>query len=258
MTELSDYLKSASGIARQAGRLIKDHLSSKKDVRYKGATDLVTEADLKSQEVIASELARLFPEHGILAEENLRRNIEAEHLWIVDPLDGTTNFAHGYPVFAVSIALEVRGEVGLGVVYDPNLDELFAAEKGRGASLNGKPIRVSKTAELWQAMLATGFPYWTRERPDKLFDRFRAFSLKAQAVRRAGSAALDLCALACGRFDGFWEEGLKAWDTAAAKVVVEEAGGTLSKFDGTAFDIRVPEVLASNGLIHSQMLAVLP
>lgn len=247
----------ATSTALKAGKLLRERLPSQQKISYKGEVDLATEADFASQKLIASSLRKNFPDHGILAEENLEEKGEAEFLWIIDPLDGTTNYAHGYPIFSVSIGLEAHGEVILGVVYDPNFDELFVAERGGGAYLNNKPIEVSKTAELAKSLLATGFPYWTRERPERLFKNFQAFSLKAQGIRRAGSASLDLCALACGRIDGFWEEGLKPWDTAAGKIIVEEAGGTLSKFDGSPFDIRVPEVVATNSLIHSQMLEVL-
>lgn len=247
----------AISTALKAGELLRERLSAQQKITYKGEVDLATEADFLSQELIASSLSKNFPDHGILAEENLEEKTEAEFLWIIDPLDGTTNYAHRYPIFSVSIGLEARGEVVLGVVYDPNFDELFVAERGGGAYLNNKLIQVSKTAELTKSLLATGFPYWTRERPGQLFQRFQDFSMKAQGIRRAGSASLDLCALACGRIDGFWEEGLRLWDTAAGKIIVEEAGGVLSKFDGSPFDIRFPEVVATNGLIHQQMLPVL-
>lgn len=247
----------AISAALKAGELLRERLSPQQKIIYKGEVDLATEADFLSQELIASYLSKNFPDHGILAEENLEEKTEAEFLWIIDPLDGTTNYAHGYPIFSISIGLESQREIVLGVVYDPNFDELFVAERGGGAYLNNQVIEVSKTAKLPKSLLATGFPYWTRERPGKLFQHFQAFSMKAQGIRRAGSASLDLCALACGRIDGFWEEGLKPWDTAAGKIIVEEAGGTLSKFDGSSFDIRRPEVVATNGLIHPEMLQVL-
>ncbi len=248
----------AGEVARETGKLLKSIERRGIAVGYKGAIDLVTEADLKAEEFIVRRIREEFPDHAILSEEmgGDRGEGGGPHLWIVDPLDGTTNYAHGYPVYAVSIAVEVRGEVVAGAVYDPNLDELFAAAKGAGASLNGSEIRVSGIADLDKSLLATGFPYYYRERPDEILALFRAFSLRAQGVRRAGSAALDLCALACGRFDGFWELGLKPWDTAAGSLILTEAGGAISKLDGSAFDMRVPELLASNGAIHEQMLAV--
>lgn len=253
----NEFKELAISTARKAGALLKEGLSLEKKIGYKGVVNLVTETDIKSQELIVSEITKNLPDHGIISEENLEERTKARYLWIIDPLDGTTNYAHRYPIFSISMALAEEGEIILGVVHDPNFDELFFAEKGCGAFLNDKPIRVSKTALLNSSLLATGFPYYIRERPGKVFRYFQEFSLRSQGVRRAGSAALDLCALACGRIDGFWEEGLKPWDTAAGSLIVKEADGTLSKYDGSPFDIYAPQALATNTLIHQQMLRIL-
>jgi myo-inositol-1(or 4)-monophosphatase len=251
------FRKVATDIALKAGHLLKELLRKEKRIGFKGEIDLVTQADLQSEELILAELSRNFPNHDILSEEKGNRGRESDFVWLIDPLDGTTNYAHNYPVFAVSIALEIKGEIKLAVVYDPNLEELFVAEKGKGATLNGKQIKVSSTSTLNQSLLATGFPYTIRQKPEPTLSYFKSFSLKAQGIRRLGSAALDLCALACGRIDGYWEAGLKPWDTAAGSLIVTEAGGQLSKFDGSPFDIYTPEILATNGHIHRQMLTVL-
>ncbi len=253
----NEFKELAISTARKAGALLKEGLSLEKKIGYKGVGNLVTETDIKSQELIVSEITKNLPDHGIISEENLEERTKARYLWIIDPLDGTTNYAHRYPIFSISMALAEEGEIILGVVHDPNFDELFFAEKGCGAFLNDKPIHVSKTALLNSSLLATGFPYYIRERPGKIFRYFQEFSLRSQGVRRAGSAALDLCALACGRIDGFWEEGLKPWDTAAGSLIVKEADGTLSKYDGSPFDIYAPQALATNTLIHQQMLRIL-
>ncbi len=256
--DMAGCLSAAVSIAREAGRLILSFKMADKNVRKKGAVNLVTAADIASQDLVVSRLTAAFPDHGILAEEEgLDRGRTTEYLWIIDPLDGTTNYAHGYPIFGVSIALARKGRVILGVVYDPLADELFAAEKGKGALLNDTPIGVSETAELDDALLATGVPYWIREKPEGIMAKFKAFSVRAQGVRRAGAASLDMCALACGRVDGFWEEGLAPWDTAAGGLIVEEAGGRLTRLNGQPFDIYTPEILASNGHIHLEMLEVL-
>lgn len=248
-----DWLDIASEIAIGAGRLIQKKAKTKPVITHKGPVDLVTDADIESEKYIISELERSFPGHSVLGEEQ-GGNREGVFLWIIDPIDGTVNYAHGFPVYAVSIGLFTDGEPALGVVYDPNLDELFAASRGRGARLNGKSIGVSKVDNLNESLLATGFPYSLRENPDKIMADFKRISLLCQGVRRAGAASLDLCALACGRFDGFWEVELKPWDTAAAGLIVEEAGGHLSKFDGSAFDHFHPGLVASNGLIHESIV----
>lgn len=245
--------------AREAGRILAERFGRITEVSHKGEIDLVTEADLASERFIIERIRNYYPRHAILAEESGPSDAgerRSDYVWIVDPLDGTTNYAHGYPVFAVSIALEHQGEILLGVVYDPMRDELFAAERGAGATLNGRRIRVSDVEDLNKAMLCTGFPYDVRERGE--FARhFRNFIMTAQAVRRDGSAALDLAYVASGRFDGFWEEGLNPWDVAAGALLVEEAGGRVTDYQGRPFSIYRAPVLASNGLVHEAMMRVL-
>lgn len=245
--------------AREAGRILAERFGRITEVSHKGEIDLVTEADLASERFIIERIRNYYPRHAILAEESGPSDAgerRSDYVWIVDPLDGTTNYAHGYPVFAVSIALEHQGEILLGVVYDPMRDELFAAERGAGATLNGRRIRVSDVEDLNKAMLCTGFPYDVRERGE--FARhFRNFIMTAQAVRRDGSAALDLAYVASGRFDGFWEEGLNPWDVAAGALLVEEAGGRVTDYQGRPFSIYRAPVLASNGLVHDAMMRVL-
>jgi myo-inositol-1(or 4)-monophosphatase len=254
---MNDYLTSATDIALRAGELLREMAKDRHQVTLKGDIDLVTEVDVKSEALIVQEIRRRYPDHGILAEESGADREDAEYLWIVDPLDGTTNYAHGFPIYAVSIGLERRGEVIAGVVYDPNLDELFTAEKGSGAFLNGEPIHVSPVDQLDKSLLATGFPYYYREEPEKILRLFTEFSLCSQGIRRAGAAAIDFVALACGRFDGYWEYGIKPWDMAAGSLIASEAGARLSNIEGGDFDIRVPQVLASNGLIHEQMMEII-
>jgi myo-inositol-1(or 4)-monophosphatase len=246
--------------ARDAGRLLAEKFGRALQVTSKGDIDIVTEADLASERLIVERIQSYHPRHSILTEEAgdvvAVGDQRAEYKWIVDPLDGTTNYAHGYPCFCVSIALEHDGRVVAGVVYDPLRDELFAAERGEGATLNGRRIRVSDTQELGGALLCTGFPYDVRERGD--FARhFRQFIMRAQSVRRDGAAALDLAYVAAGRFDGFYEEGLRPWDVAAGVLLVEEAGGRVTHYDGARFDIYSQLIAASNGLIHDSMLEVL-
>jgi myo-inositol-1(or 4)-monophosphatase len=248
--------------ARDAGAILADRLGRALQVSNKGDIDLVTEADLASEKLIIERIKSHYPRHAILAEESgATAGFEvipgkSEWQWIVDPLDGTTNYAHGYPCFCVSIALERAGVVEIGVVYDPTRDEMFAAERGQGATLNGRRMRVSTIDDLNSAMLCTGFPYDVRQRPN--FAReFANFTMAAQAVRRDGSAAIDLAYVACGRFDGFWEDGLRAWDVAAGVLLIEEAGGRVSDFSGDALNIFTPKVLASNGIVHSAMMHVL-
>jgi myo-inositol-1(or 4)-monophosphatase len=248
--------------ARDAGGILVDRLGRALQVSNKGDIDLVTEADLASEKLIIERIKSHYPRHAILAEESgATEGFEAvpgrsDWKWIIDPLDGTTNYAHGYPCFCVSIALEREGLIEIGVIYDPMRDEMFAAERGQGATLNGRRIRVSNVDDLNAAMLCTGFPYNVRERPNFARD-FANFTMEAQAVRRDGSAALDLAYLACGRFDGFWEDGLNAWDIAAGLLLIEEAGGLITDFLSEPLDIYTPKVLASNGLIHDKMMRVL-
>ncbi len=243
--------------ALRAGGLLKEHLGRVGRVEYKGAVDLVTEMDRKAEDLIVEELRRNFPDHGILTEESAERVTDSSCRWIIDPLDGTTNYAHGFPIFCVSIALEEEGEVSFGVVYCPMLDELFTATRDEGAFLNGERIRVSKTPDLDKSLLATGFPYDVRTSKDNNLDHFANFAVRAQAIRRAGAAALDLCYVGCGRFDGFWEMKLKPWDVAAAALVVREAGGMVTDFNKGPFSIYGGDVLSTNGLIHDEMVGVL-
>lgn len=255
-------LNFAIQVARDAGNVLVDRLGRAVQVSNKGTIDLVTEADLASEKLIIERIRSHYPRHAILAEESGASEEDpanpfgSEWRWIVDPLDGTTNYAHGYLCFCVSIGVERAGKLELGVVYDPMRNEMFAAERGQGATLNERPIRVSEVEELGRAMVCTGFPYNVRERPDFARD-FTNFTMEAQAVRRDGSAALDLAYVACGRFDGFWEDGLNAWDVAAGVLLIEEAGGKATNFDGAALDINSPKVLASNGLVHESMRKVL-
>ena len=253
-------LNFAIDVARDAGGLLMQRLGAAK-VTNKGDIDLVTEADLASENLIIERIRSYFPQHGILAEESGEAELvggakRSEWKWIIDPLDGTTNYAHSYPCFCVSIALEHAGVLEIGVVYDPVRDEMFAAERGNGATLNDRKITVSSVEELKDAMLCTGFPYNVRERPDFTRD-FANFTMAAQAVRRDGSAALDLAYVACGRFDGFWEDGLSPWDIAAGQILIEEARGKVTNFDNEPLSIYTKKVLASNGLVHDAMRRVL-
>jgi myo-inositol-1(or 4)-monophosphatase len=257
MAEWTAFLEAAREAAVEAGRLLRSGMDEGREISYKGAVDLVTNFDHRAQELIFDRLSAAFPGHGFLAEEGLSRGEKAEFRWVFDPLDGTTNFAHRFPVFTVSIALEYGGRVILGVVYDPMREELFQAVEGEGARLNGRGIKVSDVADLDRSLLATGFPYDVRESPVNNIAHFRHFLTRAQAVRRCGSAAMDLCYVACGRFDGFWELKLKPWDHAAGSLIVREAGGRVSDFDGGEFEIFSLESLASNGLIHDEMIRVL-
>ena len=252
-------LNFAIDMAREAGALLMQRLGSAK-VSHKGDIELVTEADLASEKLIIEKIQSYYPQHGILAEESgeavLVGGKRSEWKWVIDPLDGTTNYAHGYPCFCVSIALEHAGVLEIGVVYDPVRDEMFAAERGQGATLNDRKIRVSSVDELNKSLVCTGFPYNVRERLDFTRD-FANFTMAAQAVRRDGSAAIDLAYVACGRFDGFWENGLSPWDIAAGALLIEEARGRVSDFDDQPLSIYNPKVVASNGLVHDAMLKIL-
>jgi myo-inositol-1(or 4)-monophosphatase len=251
------FLGVAWDAANAAGEIIRRSWQQPKIIDYKGAIDLVTTTDRETEHKIVEIIRGNFADHAILAEEetDLRGN-DKDYRWIVDPLDGTTNFAHSYPNFCVSVALECTGEVILGLVYDPLRGECFKAVKGEGATLNGSPIRTSGVRELDKALLATGFPYDRREKADFYLSFFKAFLTRCQGIRRSGSAALDLCYLACGRLDGFWELKLKPWDTAAASLIVSEAGGKLSDFSGNSFSIWANETLASNDIIHNEMAEI--
>jgi myo-inositol-1(or 4)-monophosphatase len=255
--DIPKFLSTAWEAANAAGEVIRDNWERPRTIEYKGAIDLVTSVDREAERTILDILQREFPEHGFLAEE--AEAIEGrsnEYRWIIDPLDGTTNFAHGYPHMGVSIALEQNGRPILGLVYDPLRRECFRAVKGQGATLNGTPIRTSAIDELDKSLLATGFPYDRRDHVDYYLAFFKAFLTRCQGVRRAGSAALDLCYVASGRIDGFWELKLKPWDVAAGALILAEAGGALSDFSGKPFSILGSETLASNGGIHDEMVQV--
>jgi len=252
------FRDTAIAAARAGGKVLLRYFTKKFRVDYKGEVNLVTEADRRAEAVIVSTLHRHFPDHQVLAEESGEGTRRASpYKWIIDPLDGTTNFAHTFPMFCISIALETRGEVVLGVVYDPLREEIFLAEKGRGAALSGRPIRVSQTEKLNGSLLVTGFAYDVREDMKNNLDHFGNFSLRAQGVRRTGSAALDLCYVACGRLDGFWEMKLAPWDTAAGFLIATEAGAMVTDFKGQPYTIYLKEIVASNGRIHREMVEVL-
>jgi len=258
------FSSAVTPIALEAGALLRSYYRRGVATEYKGDVDLVTEADRASEKLIVDRLNKLFPEHGVYGEEGTRSQIENEYRWYIDPLDGTTNFAHGFPAFCVSMGLEHRppslvpdqdGELVAGVIYDPLRDELFSAEKGKGAYLNGEPIHASQTAHLAEALLATGFP--SRKRHDNPNIHFyQEFTLRSHGVRRAGSAALDLAYTACGRIDAYWEFNLNPWDTAAGVLLVTEAGGSVTTFAGSPFLLDSREVLATNGLLHDEVVAI--
>ncbi|HZC22469.1 MAG TPA: inositol monophosphatase family protein [Candidatus Binatia bacterium] len=256
-THPESFLPAMSAIAREAGALILNYFQQGLKIEYKGDADLVTAADRASEALIRERIAKQFPSHDVLGEEQGLNDRGSEYRWYVDPLDGTTNFAHGYPVFVVSMALEHRSESGgkrvAGVVYDPTRDEMFSAALGRGSELNGKPIHVSKASQLKECLLATGFPSHKRHKNPNIHF-YHQITLRTHGVRRAGSAALDLCCVASGRFDGFWEFNLNPWDTAAGVLIVEEAGGRVTRFDGSAFLLDSRETLASNGIVHDALL----
>ena len=252
------FLPAISAIAREAGALLMKYFHQGLKIEYKGDADLVTAADRASEALIRERISQQFPSHDVLGEEQGLNDQGSDYRWYVDPLDGTTNFAHGYPVFCVSMAVEHRapGTEGAriaGVVYDPTRDELFSAEKGKGAHLNGSTIHVSKATQLKECLVATGFPSHKRHKNPNIFF-YHQITLQTHGVRRAGSAALDLCNVASGRFDGFWEFNLNPWDTAAGVLIVEEAGGKATRFDGSPFRIDSRETLASNGLVHDALI----
>ncbi len=254
----SSLLAIASDAAKAAGSLLRDFTRTELRIEHKNPINLVTDADHAAEQCIIDHIRARVPGHRILAEERGAVDQPASsYQWVIDPLDGTTNFAHGYPVYSISIGVEYEGRGLLGVVYDPTRDELFSAESGRGAFLNGTPISVSRTEQLDQALLVTGFAYDIRDTLNNNLDHFGRFALRAQGLRRTGSAALDLCYVAAGRFDGFWEVKLNPWDMAAGVVILREAGGTVTDFRGAPHSIYQPELVASNGRIHDAMLAVL-
>lgn len=251
------YLDVAIEAAREAGALQKGRLGDVHKVEFKGELNPVTEIDRACEDLITKKIGAAFPSHDILAEEGGGTRRDSEYKWIIDPLDGTVNYTHGYPLFCVSIALEKNGKIVLGVIYEPNRDELFCAEERGGATLNGKKIQVSKTTELGKSLLCTGFAYNVKKVVRNNLAHFRQMILSTQAVRRDGVAAVDLCYVACGRFDGFWELNLFPWDVAAGSLIVTEAGGTLSDFSGKPFSVYAKEIVASNGRVHSEMTTVL-
>ncbi len=255
---MSDQLVAvATQAALRAGEIQKQRYGQRIEIRHKGVIDLVTEVDRACEDVILETLRSRFPEHDIVTEETQLERRGSRYVWFVDPLDGTTNYAHGYPCFCVSVAATCDGEVVAGAVYEPLRDELFTAERGAGAHLNGRRLRVSESSELLQSLLVTGFPYDLRDDlvgKLKLFNRFMGV---ARAIRRDGAAALDLANLAAGRIDAFWEERLQPWDMLAAKLMIEEAGGRLTRYDGSPTGLRADEVLASNGALHAAMMAVI-
>lgn len=253
---MEDYRAFADEIARESGMLLKRRLNDLHTIVFKGEIDIVTEADRLSEDMILSAIRNRFPRHDVLSEESSSPETGSEFRWIVDPLDGTTNYAHGYPVFCVSIALERQGVVTLGVVYNPMLDEMFVAEKEKGAYLNGARLSVSGTPVLSHGLLATGFPYDIRKDRNNNINYFTVMARKVRAIRRAGSAALDLAYVAAGRFDGFWELKLMPWDTAAGCLLVREAGGAVTDLFGAPHHLDSPHILASNGALHQAMITV--
>jgi myo-inositol-1(or 4)-monophosphatase len=255
---MNDFLIAAQDAAHQAGRLLQANWLQPKTIEMKtDIVDLVTNVDKASDALITGLLRARFPDHQIIAEESAISGQDSPYCWYIDPLDGTTNFAHGFPHFAVSIALAYESQVIVGVVHDPLRGETFCASQGEGATLNGAPVRVSQAPTLEQSLLLTGFPYDRRTRGEYYLRFYQAFMVRSQGVRRCGSAALDLCYVACGRADAFWEWRLYPWDIAAGSLIVEEAGGKMSDFTGNPFDIHGEQTLASNSLLHEELLEVL-
>ena len=253
---MAGELEVAVAAARAAGGILRDNFGGEQDVRYKGVVDLVTAVDEQAERKIGGMLREAFPGYGILAEEGGGLGGGGEHRWIVDPLDGTVNYAHGLPVFCVSIALERAGETVLGVVHDPIGEETYVAERGGGATLNGEPIRVSETDALIRALVATGFPY-DRDTMPAALELLSRFAVLTQGMRRLGSAALDVCYVAAGRLDGYYERGVRPWDVAAGALILEEAGGTVTGFQGEKLDLEGLEVVASNTALHPAMVDVI-
>jgi myo-inositol-1(or 4)-monophosphatase len=255
---VSEFLPVALDAARSAGKLLREALGGSRRIDYKGhPTNLVTEMDRRSEALIVERIRGAFPDHAILGEEGGARSGHSEYRWLIDPLDGTTNYAHGLPIFSVSVALERAGEVVLGVGYDPTRDECFVAQRGRGATLNGEPLRVSTTPVLDESLLVTGFPYDIRSTPATNLPEYAALALRSRAVRRLGSAVLDLCYVAAGRLDGYWELRLGPWDMAAGGLMVLEAGGRITDLRGGPWRLDEAGVVATNGPIHEELLAAL-
>ena len=254
---MENYLTSAIETAKIGGEILRKFYGRVKEIEFKGETDLVTEVDKYSELAIVDSLSSRFPHHSILAEEGTVTENDSEFKWIIDPLDGTTNYAHGYPVFCVSIALEKNQEIILGVVYQPMNDELFIAEKGGGSFRNGRRIQVSKVSKLKHSLVVTGFPPSIVTEPAQALRMFSNFLRNVQSIRRDGAAALDLCYLAMGHFDGFWEINLNPWDTAAGILMTTEAGGLVTDFSSASYSIYQPQMLASNKLIHEEMRQII-
>ncbi|MGH7901323.1 MAG: inositol monophosphatase family protein [Thermodesulfobacteriota bacterium] len=252
-----DFIELAQKAALEAGGLLRENFGKVKEVEYKAKNSIVTEIDRISEDLIIRIIRDKYPSHSIFAEESGRDGSGSGHLWIIDPLDGTTNYTHTYPFFSVSIALEIDGEIKLGVVYDPLKNEMFSGEKGEGAFLNGHPIKVSETARVEESCLCTGFIHTRDWMVEENLIHFGNFIRRSRAVRRDGSAALDLCYVACGRYDGFWELGLNPWDTAAGFLICEEARGLVTDFSGNRFNIYNQEIVATNMTIHSEVLEIL-
>jgi myo-inositol-1(or 4)-monophosphatase len=245
-------------ISKQAGEVIRSGYRKDFGIEFKtNKSDLVTEIDKRSEKLIMDFIKKEFPTHGILSEESGSFSNNAEYIWVIDPLDGTTNFAHGLPIFSVSIGVVKNGETIAGVVYDVMRDIIYSAEKGSGAFEQGNKIHVSSNGDLEQSLLVTGFPYDIKNNPSHVIERFNAFLFEARAVRRLGSAALDFCYVASGIFDGFWEVVLNPWDIAAGKLIVEEAGGKVTNFYGKGIDIFSKQILATNGIVHEKMERIL-
>ena len=251
-----EYLDFSIELAREAGGVLKHYMDREKQVELKGRANLVTAADKESEALVIRRIRERYPNHAILAEESGASGA-GEGKWIIDPLDGTTNFAHQYPFFCVSIGFERNGEIVCGAVYDPCRDEMFSGARGLGSFVNGNRLRVSDVSKVGNALLLTGFPYGVREKVRLAMTHFEAFVIESQAVRRGGSAALDLCYTAMGRCDGFWELDLHPWDTAAGRVILEEAGGRVTDYKGNPFSVYMREIVASNGKIHGEMMGIL-
>jgi myo-inositol-1(or 4)-monophosphatase len=249
----SAYLSQASAIALEAGKLLLPYFERRIGFEYKGGVDLVTEADMASEKLIVSRLRAAWPQHDIVGEEGTRDTHGGSYRWYIDPLDGTTNFAHGYPVFCISMGLERDGELIAGIIYDPTRDELFAAAKGNGATLNGRPIHVSQTKTISESILGTGFPSFKRHKNPNIYF-YHQLTLVSHGIRRAGSAALDLANVAAGRYDGYWEFNLNPWDTTAGVMLVREAGGTVTRYDGSPWAVDSKETLASNTILHEELM----
>ncbi len=252
----NEYLRTAIEAARSAGELIVRSRDKKLHVRHKGRVDLVTEVDLLAEQEIIRTIKEKYPDHRVVAEESGVGEDESDYIWWIDPIDGTTNFVHGYPHYAVSIALQAEGAIIAGVVYNPVSREFFSAARGEGAFLNGVPLKVSSAKKLNDSLLATGFPYDRDQRPRAL-SILKSLIVRVRGLRRDGSAALDLAYVAAGRLDGFWEFGLQPWDTAAGSLIVREAGGEITDFRGGGFDIHYPETVATNRIIHRELLKIL-